>query len=670
MNVIFTRSALAVMAVALVAAVTPREPVTPVAWASANMVLPDGPRKGETMDFAVTPYLVEPLNFFADGAPGNKGVFRKSKQIGATTIAIAACGYTAMEEPCDVFLIEPTDASLGDFLGEKFQRVVEASPALKATIWDQASRSGRGSTTYAKRFSGGSILMAIANSTADLRGKTRKKVIRDEAAEYPDDLGGQGSPHDMITGAYETFLDGGDWKDLWISTPILKGDVIDTEFNAGDQRYWHVVCPGCKAKFVFTDDPKHFHYNAEYPFNAYYVCPAPNCGTVIEGHQKNDLVRNAERDGGGWIATAPGPGKFFSWHFDAMSSPFVPWDAIAARLIAINGDSSKQKTYDNLTMGRGYEVRGDAPDHVRLFALREAYDRRRIPPRGLLLVISADVQANAIYAEVLALAPDRQSWVVDALILDGDTEDAERGAFAKLAAVYETEWPDSFGGARRADAFGVDSGFRANTVYNWVRGRPNAFALKGGDGWSRPAISLPSLVDIDFRGKKIKNGATLWTVGTWSLKAQLYSDLRKLRQVEGAEIEPPGACHFGQFLDENYFKQITGEYLKEEKFRGRVRRVWAERGANHFLDCRIYNLALADYLGLSRLTGAEWAQLARLRGMPDELATPDLLAPVSVKLAAAAVEPGSDAAPAPVAKPKQATPRPARRRSSTSSFIN
>jgi hypothetical protein len=40
MNVIFTRSALAVMAVAHAAAVTPREPVTLVEWASANMVSP------------------------------------------------------------------------------------------------------------------------------------------------------------------------------------------------------------------------------------------------------------------------------------------------------------------------------------------------------------------------------------------------------------------------------------------------------------------------------------------------------------------------------------------------------------------------------------------------------------------------------------------------------
>ncbi len=36
------------------------------------------------------------------------------------------------------------------------------------------------------------------------------------------------------------------------------------------------------------------------------------------------------------------------------------------------------------------------------------------------------------------------------------------------------------------------------------------------------------------------------------------------------------------------------------------------------------------------MTADEWAQLARLRGVPDALKAPDLLAPESVKLAAQA----------------------------------
>jgi len=664
----FKRSAtVAAIVAALTAVLAPRTPTTPVAWAEKHMIAPDGPRKGHPLDFELTPYLIEPLNFFANAAPGNKAVFQKSKQIGATTLAIAACGYTACEEPEDVFLIEPTSESLTEFIGEKFQRAREWSPAMAEAIFDQVARSGKGSTAYIKRFTGGSILMANASSAPGLRGKTRKKVIRDEAAGYPDDLEGEGSPHDMITGAYESFLASGEWKDLWISTPVLKGDAFDLAFEGGDQRYWHVVCPHCRSLFWFTDDPKHFHFNKTYPYKPWYSCP--HCGSEIQAHEKNALVQRAHLAGGGWIATKPGPGKYISWHFDAMSSPFVPWDVIAERLLGINGDATKQKGYDTLTMGRGYEVKGDAPDHVRLMALREKYDRARIPPLGLLLTLAADIQANAIYFEVLAFAPDRATWVVEAGVLDGDTSDHRLGSWAKLTEVYEKAWPDSFGGARRVDAVAVDSGFRAHIVYAWCRERANAFAVKGGDGWSRPAIGTPSLVDLDLYGKKIKNGATLWTVGTWSLKNQFYSDLRKPRLVEGAEVEPPGCCHFHDSLTEEYFKQLTNEYLQTVPFRGRTRCEWKEAGPNHWLDCRVYNLAIADYLGLSRMTADEWKELAKLRGAPDHLINPDLLAPASVRIAAPA-----PAAPALSARPTaQASPpasaAPGRSRSRQSSFM-
>ena len=623
----FKSSALSIIAGTLAALIAPAAPMLPSAWAAANLVVPDGPYAGERFNPQLTPYLVEPLDFFAGDDPTNKQVIRKSAQTGFTLLAIAAIGYSIDREPCRIMVVQPTDSALSEFNREKLQPAIDQSAALRKKVRSQTSRSAQGSTTYSKRYPGGSLTLAIATSTADLRGKTIKKVIKDEASEYPDDLDGQGSPHGMIEVRYESFLATADWKELDISTPVIKGACyIDAEFHAGDQRFWNVPCPGCGEDIVF-EFGQNFHFETAFPYNAHYVSPC--CGTVIEGHAKNALVRQ-----GRWVARAPAPGKHRSYHFDALSSPFVPWDKIAERAIAARADPAKAKTFDNLTLGIAHEVKGDAPDHVRLMGLREDYDRARIPPRALMLVAAADVQANAIYVEIAAFAPDRQSWVVDALVLDGDTSDPERGAFAKLGQVYETLWPDSFGGARRVDALGVDSGFRAHVVYSWVRGRPTTFALKGGDGWSRAPISTPSLVDIDLGGKRIKQGAAVWTVGTWSLKAQFYADLRKRRLAEGAELEPAGACHHGRFLEENYFSQITSEYLADERNRGRQRKVWKERGANHFLDCRIYNLALADYLGLSRMTSDEWAQLARLRGVPAELKAPDLLAAESVKLAA------------------------------------
>jgi phage terminase large subunit GpA-like protein len=144
-------------------------------------------------------------------------------------------------------------------------------------------------------------------------------------------------------------------------------------------------------------------------------------------------------------------------------------------------------------------------------------------------------------------------------------------------------------------------------------------ALDGRDGWAKPPIGSPSLVDIDLAGHKILKGCNIWPTGTWPLKGAFYSDLRKDGVKSGAEADPPGYCHFGTWLDETYFRQLTSEYLAEETYKGRTRKFWKIRASerdNHFLDARIMCMALVEHLGQSSLTPSEWAGLARERGAP------------------------------------------------------
>jgi phage terminase large subunit GpA-like protein len=80
---------------------------------------------------------------------------------------------------------------------------------------------------------------------------------------------------------------------------------------------------------------------------------------------------------------------------------------------------------------------------------------------------------------------------------------------------------------------------------------------------------------------------------------------------------------------------ITSEYLADEVFKGRRRRVWKEAGPNHALDCRVYAMAMAEYLGITRMRPDAWARLKAQRATPKVLAEPDLLAPEPVREAAA-----------------------------------
>lgn len=647
----FAHSALAIIAGALAAKLAPPRRVSPVEWARENIIVPDGPRAGRTWSPDLTPYVVEPLEMLAPESPVNQIAIRKSAQTGFTTFAIALIGHRIDCDPCNIMMIQPTTSARSDFNRQKLQVAIDASPALQKRIAPQVSRSGAGSTGDTKAFPGGFLTLAIASSAADLRSKTIKMLVRDEIDEYVADLDGQGSPLDLSDARLTAFMKSGEWKKADISTPTIKGaSNIAARYEAGDQRRWHVPCPHCGEEFFF-DPLGGFRFNDAPPYAAHYV--APCCGSIIAEIDRVAMVRR-----GRWVATASRPGAYPSYHIDTLSSPFVSWDQIAAQWRAALDGRADLKTFYNTVLGLEYEVKGDAPDHEILLARREDYPRGRIPPRGLMLVAAADVQMRGIWVEVLAVAPNRETWVVEALYLDGSTEDPAGDAFGKLREqVLDRRWPDSFGGHRRIDALGVDAGYRSHVVYAWVRdrqemhpetGRDLILALDGRVGWGRPPIGTPTPVDIDLGGRKLRQGARLWPVGTYPLKAGIYTDLHKKGIAAGALVDPPGYCHFGTWLDETYFRQLTAEYLAEETKKGRASKIWKIRPGekdNHLLDCRVYNLALAEYLGLSSTSEAEWADLARRRGMPEEAIANNLF----TRASAPSPAPASSASRAPTA---------------------
>lgn len=627
----FSHDARQVVARALAAALKPLAALAPSAWASTNLIVPDGPRAGQAFDLALTPYLREPLDMLGPDSPVNEIAAMKSAQTGFTQMLIALLGHMVDRAPCRAMVIQPTSDALAEFNREKLDPAIKATPTLRRKVASQTSRSSEGSTTFSKRYPGGSLTLAIATSAADLRSKTVRILLRDEIDQYPDDLDGQGDPLEISDGRLISFLASGDWKKCDISTPTIKGSSkIERRFEQGDQRRWHVPCPHCREEFVFAFGPQ-FRFETTFPHKAYFV--APCCGSVVENHEKLDLIRK-----GRWIAGAARPGAFPSYHFDALSSPFVPWDEIAKAYVAAGDDSSKLKAFSNLWLGLPFEIRGDAPDHVRLMERREeGLTRGHVPARGLILVAAADVQMRGIWVEIVAFAPNRESWVVDAFYCDGATEapgslhdavDSGNAFSTMLCKTIGREFPDAFGRTRTLDALAIDSGYRSHVVYATVRanqrlhvmtGLDVVHAVDGRDGWGRPPIGAPSLVDIDLAGHKIRKGCKIWPVGTWPLKGAFYSDLRKEGLKSGAEVDPPGYCHFPTWLDEGYFRQITAEYLAEETYKGRVRKVWKIRASerdNHWLDCRLYSMALAEHLGLSSLTSDEWAAIAKVRGVP------------------------------------------------------
>lgn len=646
MTVEITQSAYDRLALLGDAALSPREEVSFTDWLPKNIKLVDGPNAGEMWSAAGAPYLLGIAECLDVNHPCTEIDVVKSQQTAASILAIAWCLYIADIAPGNTLYGTPGIEFLKDLNNAKLQPTIDAWQKhtrrdgiginRPPVIYPMTARSAAGSTTFEKVFSGGRLWLANAHSVMDMSGKTAKFGVRDEYSKWQN-IPGYGDPNTLFKGRFTAFRARKNYKILNISTPeIDTGDSsgntdghcrISLSFARSDQRYWNCQCPECTNYFVHRFEQ--LLIDEKRPYRTVYRC---DCGHDITESERRVAVR-----AGKWIATAVDDQiRHPGFNISAFESLMMSYEAIAEDFLGSQKTEIAKKDFANLVLAKPYRFRGDAPDHMRLFERREDYRRGHVPPGALLVSIAADVQKRGIYFEVLAVAPNRESWVIEYGYLEGATTDHDAGAFLELTELYHRSWPDAYGSLRRPDTFSVDSNYNAGAVKTWTRMHPGTQAVIGRDGWGRPPLSAATPQDVDYRGKLIKGGATVRFVGTWPLKSTFYAYVAQVAKAEGASVVyPVGYCHFGTFLDESYFRQITAEHLvektvgaKKRKVGGKKRQEWEPRGGadNHWLDCRIYNMASLDAYFAS-FTADDWARLASERGIPEDLRKADLFTP-------------------------------------------
>lgn len=636
---------------ALADAIRPQPPVSFPDWLPKNIILVDGPRKGEYWTPDDAPYLVEIAQCLSMEHPCNLVTVRKSQQTGVSILALAWMLYLAENAPDNALYGVPGIDMLQDINSGKLQPLIDAWQAEteKTVIFPDVSRSGKGSTIYEKRFAGGSIYLANANVVTDLSGKTTRYGVKDEVSKWST-LPNGADPENLFFGRFTAFRRQKSYKIFELSTPELdSGDLlgegpghcrIDSSFRKSDQRFWFITCPECGTWQVQTDD--RLQVDAKHPHKSTMRCI--KCTHHISEMERVPAVRS-----GHYRPTATGPDRHPGFHVDAFMSLMMSYEAIAEDKLKYSAKGEAgEKDYNNLICGLPHRMKGNAPDHQRLFERREDYPEGMIPAGGLILVAGADVQSYGIFCEVVAYGADRQSWNVMARFFPGDTLNPQTGAWADLSEFVETEFADTNGVLRRIDATAVDSGYRTNQVTEWCKRHANTYAIKGVPGRGKPAIGTPSKISVSKRGKRRKHGTKMiWPVGTWALKAELYGNLHKLGLSSGEACDPPGFCHFHKGLDQEFFLQLTAEYFDVKLVKGKLFEEWrSRRPDNHYLDCRVYAMAMAEHMGLSTNTPAQWAMLTARYGMSIEA---DLFSGEARKVSASQ---------APVGEPKAAEAPP------------
>lgn len=599
---------------AYAAGLRPDADITVSQWAEQKRILAQGAsaRPGRWRN-DTAPYLTEIMDCLSPSHPATRVVFKKSSQIGGTEIGINWLGYIAEVSPADTGYYVPSDNVARILVRDKVNRMIEATPTVRRSVKPQTSRDETGSSIFSKALrGGGSIQFLGVNASSNLQTFTFKNLIKDELTEWPMDVEGRGDPDPQADARTKSYAARGR-KIFEPSTPGIKGACrISKKYEDSDQRRYFVPCPDCGH--MQTLDWPRLQFNETKPYDAHYACSA--CGVLIPHHKKLEMIRK-----GKWIAQKPGEGREPGFQLNQLYSVFIGWDDTVDEFVKAKGDARKEKTFTQQALGEEYEEQGDAPDDERLFARRERYKLRRIPPGALILTGAVDVQSNRLEYAVYAWDRHGTSWLIDVGIIAEDPH--EERAWRYLLEITQRRYEDAWGRMWSVDQWGVDSGYLSPRVYQFVRVHPmheHIKALDGRSGEGIPSLGSPSKVDVDPDGKR-SGKVMLWPVGTWGIKSDLYASLRKtIIGPDAAGIYPAGTAHYPEACDKIFFQQLTAEHFRlRERTNALPVPEWVKKKGqpNEQHDLAVYCRALYRWVADS-CPENEWKERETARLMPPE----------------------------------------------------
>ena len=152
----------------------------------------------------------------------------------------------------------------------------------------------------------------------------------------------------------------------------------------------------------------------------------------------------------------------------------------------------------------------------------------------------------------------------------------------------------------------IDSGGHCtHEVYNYVRDRvrQGVVAIKGSSKRGSAAVSKGNKVDVNWKGRIVKRGVVLYSVGSDTIKTTLFGRLR--------HNETAGSLNFGMAADAEYFKQLTSERQALRYHRGFQIREWVKKAGdrNEALDCAVYGYAALLIYSRRMNQATMWEQL-------------------------------------------------------------
>lgn len=593
---------------AILRAIRPKAPLLVSEWSDANRMLSsEGSAEPGPWRTSRNPPQREILDALSEDAPGEKVVLMKSSQWGGTEVGSNFIGYCISHAKGPGAVVMPTESSLQDWTSQKFDPMVKDTPVVADAMAMRSNRSGDNAAKR-KRFKGGLIYFKTSGSTAELKASSLKWGMADEVDEW-DWTTPQGDPLGLFEIRFAAFHNS---KLFICSSPTIKdASKIEEQFEAGDQRRYHVACPHCDDLQTLKWSNLRWAANSQRVSRAWYVCE--HCGCEIDEYHKSAMLA-----GGRWIAENPGA-LYRSYHINGLYTPIGigrSWLQLAQEWIEAQGDARKLVVFVNTRLAETWADRShDLKPNV-LIARAEPYALRTIPQGALVLTAGVDTQDDRLEIRIIGWGVDKKEWTIDYHVIPGKPSGDE--VWDALDAFLTADFTNAYGKTLRIEATAIDTGGHfTHDVYAYVR-RAKArrvIACKGASTQGRVILGKPSHQDVNWRGQTIKKGVALYLVGTDTAKHHIYGRLNDDTDKDPGERK----VHFSAEHELAFFDQQVSEAFNPRKNRWELKK--GKR--NEVLDTHVLATAASHHpeLYLHKWKAADWKR--RVAMVEPESIAPD-----------------------------------------------
>lgn len=613
----------------------PDPDMTVDAWADRYMIIPKDSGANEHGKYRTsrTPHARDVMRALSDNHPCKRVALKGASQMLKTQVGLNWFGASVHQSPANFLWIMPT-GNLAKRTSARVAKTIAAVPELAERVASPRSRDSV-NTMNTKEYIGGALTIVSSGAAANLSELPARRVFYDEIDRAEANINGEGASWKLAEARQTTFE--GNKKSYYPCSPTIEGEsTIDELYLMGTQQEAMADCVHCGHEQTLVFERLQRSADGQ---TALYPCI--ECGAcMVESDKPRMFARGA------WTTGVPGDGETISFTISAMFLPYgwFSWLGLlkeyeAAKEKLAQGNDELMITFYNTRLARSWARAKEQTKASELQERAEPYRLGTVPKGGLILTAAVDTQPDRLEFKTVAWGAGMQCWVVDYQILIGAP--AELGVWEKLDQLLKSRYRHAGGQMLPISAAFIDSGgHNTQDVYNFTSTRQlnHIFAIKGESRPNKPVLpAKPSLVDIDWQGRKQEKGAKLWLIGTDTAKDYLTNCYK---------LAPgPGAIHFSKDLSLDYFEQLTVEYRTSTYKRGRKVTTWQKpNGArNEAGDLMVYNLAVAHYLGLHRKTEGQWDYI---RDVVDP-ATGDLFRPPAPE----PVEQGDTEAEAEAARP-------------------